>query len=184
MPFLFEKTELDGVVHIQPRIFSDSRGSFLETFKQSDFVQNGINENFVQSNLSHSAKGTLRGLHYQKDPSAQGKLVLAVSGVIFDVAVDVRKGSPNFGKWVSRTLTSARKDMLFIPEGFAHAFCVVSEEADVMYFCTREYAPRDEAGIIWNDPQIAVTWPTKAPLLSEKDTRLPLLAQADNNFIY
>ncbi len=184
MPFLFEKTELEGVVHIQPRIFSDSRGFFLETFKQSDFIQAGINENFVQSNFSHSTQDTLRGLHFQKNPSAQGKLVLALAGVIFDVAIDVRKSSPTFGKWVSRTLSAEKRNMLYIPAGFAHGFCVLSDTADVMYCCTREYAPRDEAGIIWNDPQIAVTWPVSAPLLSEKDTRLPLLAHADNNFIY
>ncbi len=182
MPFQFEPTELAGVVHIQPRIFNDSRGFFLETFKQSDFIQAGIKENFVQSNFSHSTKDTLRGLHYQKNPSAQGKLVLALSGVIFDVAIDLRKGSPTFGKWVSRMLSSEKRNMLYIPAGFAHGFCVLSDEADVMYYCTHEYAPRDEAGIIWNDPQIGVDWPVSQALLSEKDSRLPGLAQADNNF--
>lgn len=184
MPFQFEKTELPDIIYIQPKIFNDGRGFFFETFKQSDFRIYGFKENFVQSNYSHSTRGTLRGLHYQKNPSAQSKLVSVLSGEIFDVAVDIRKGSPTFGKWIGRTLNGPKKDMLFIPSGFAHGFYVLSDHADVMYFCTHEYSPKDEAGIIWNDPSLAIDWPVPNPILSKKDLANPLLQDAENNFTY
>jgi dTDP-4-dehydrorhamnose 3,5-epimerase len=168
-------TKLDGVYIIEPKVFYDDRGFFLETYHQRRYAENGINCNFVQDNLSHSMRGTLRGLHYQLE-WAQAKLIQVIKGVVFDVVVDIRRGSPSFGHWVGVNLSEENKRQLFVPEGFAHGFCVLSEAADVVYKCTDFYAPEDEGGILWSDPDIAIDWPIANPLLSDKDSRLPYLA--------
>ena len=169
MPFTFASTALPEVVIIEPRVFPDERGFFLETYKRSEFAANGIPDLFVQCNYSKSARGTLRGLHYQARPKAQGKLVSAVRGEIYDVAVDMREISPTFGKWVAISLTAENRKMLYVPAGFAHGFCVVSEEAEIQYMTTEEYAPELERGIIWNDPTLAIEWPISQPMLSVRD---------------
>lgn len=184
MPFEFKRLEIPEIIVIRPRVFEDGRGFFLETYKHSDFSGMGINENFVQDNHSKSEKGVLRGLHYQKEPAAQGKLVRCVKGKIFDVAVDIRKGSPTFGKWAGIELSGDNHTMIYIPPGFAHGFLVLSEYAEIIYKCTKEYSPPDDRGIIWNDPEINIGWPVKEPLLSEKDKKHPGLRNADNNFEY
>ena len=182
MPFEFSRGEIPDIVLIQPRLFRDGRGFFMETYKRSDFAAQGIPENFVQSNHSRSARGILRGLHYQKNPKAQGKLVRVLAGEIFDVAVDLRLGSPTYGKWLGSTLSGDRGSMIYIPPGFAHGFCVTSAEAEVLYMTTEEYAPEHEAGILWSDPELAINWPLADPQLSERDRRWPGLRAADNNF--
>jgi dTDP-4-dehydrorhamnose 3,5-epimerase len=184
MPFTFERLSIPQVVLIQPRVFSDSRGFFLETYKHSDFAKFGIGGHLVQENESRSVRGVLRGLHYQKNPKAQGKLVRCLDGRIFDVAADIRRGSPYFGKWVGVELSDQTKAMLYIPTGFAHGFVVLSDVAEVLYKCTEEYAPAEEAGIIWNDHQLGISWPMDQPILSERDRMLPPLEDADLNFIY
>ena len=168
-------TKLDGVYIIEPQVFSDDRGLFLETYHQRRYAETGINCNFVQDNFSRSVRGTLRGLHYQLQ-HAQAKLIQVIRGVVFDVVVDIRRGSPNFGQWAGVNLSDENKQQLFVPEGFAHGFCVVSEGADVVYKCTDFYAPEDERGIIWSDPNLAIDWPISEPLISAKDSRLPRLA--------
>jgi dTDP-4-dehydrorhamnose 3,5-epimerase len=164
-------------------VFEDERGFFTETYKYSVFASFGIRERFVQDNYSKSVKGVLRGLHYQKHPKAQGKLVMVIRGEIFDVAVDIRKGSPTCGKWVGLVLSSEDHRMLYVPAGFAHGFCALSDEAGVVYKVTGgEYAPELERGIVWNDPDLGITWPVKHPLISRKDAALPRLQEADNDF--
>lgn len=185
MPFNFVSMEIPEVINVEPRVFGDSRGFFMESYKNSEFQSNGIFGPFVQDNHSHSIRGTLRGLHYQKHPMAQGKLVQVINGEIFDVAVDIRKGSPTYGRSVGLKLSSENHQMLFVPVGFAHGFLVLSEEADVVYKVSGgEYAPELEGGIIWNDPDIGIQWPLENPVLSEKDRVLPLLQYADHNFGY
>jgi dTDP-4-dehydrorhamnose 3,5-epimerase len=184
MPFQFQRLDIPEVLLIEPRTFKDHRGFFMETYKRSDFVANGIAEEFVQSNYSHSTRGTLRGLHFQKHPQAQGKLLMAIRGEIFDVAVDIRKGSPTYGRWVSATLSDTNHRMLYVPVGFAHGFCVLSEEAGLVYHITAEYAQELEVGVLWNDPAIGIEWPISDPLLSQRDTQLPLLQEADVDFTY
>lgn len=182
MPFNFKQLSLPEVILVEPKVWGDERGFFVETYKQSDFAAAGIEECFVQDNLSRSSKGVLRGLHYQKKPKAQGKLIRCHRGSIFDVAVDIRKGSPTYAKWVGVELSEENGLLLYVPEGFAHGFVVLSDYADLFYKCTEEYSPENDAGIIWNDPAINISWPVEAPQLSPKDSRLPLLAEADNNF--
>jgi dTDP-4-dehydrorhamnose 3,5-epimerase len=148
----------------------------------SSFSANGISDAFVQDNLSHSRQGVLRGLHYQNHPKAQGKLVTVLKGEIFDVAVDIRKSSPTYGRWVGMTLSADCCRMLYISVGFAHGFCVLSEEATVSYKVTEEFAPDLDRGIAWNDPYIGIRWPIANPILSAKDAQLPLLREADNSF--
>ncbi len=184
MPFIFKKLSIPEVVLIKPKVFRDGRGFFMETYKYSDFARMGIKEYFVQDNYSKSLKGILRGLHFQKNPNAQGKLVLCLKGKIFDAAVDIRKGSPAFGQWVGAELSEENNLILYVPSGFAHGFVVLSETADVIYKCTREYSPEDDRGIIWNDPDINIHWPVKDPVLSEKDKNHPALKDADINFEY
>ncbi len=168
MPLTFTETDLPGTIIIEPAVFNDSRGYFLETYHQKKYSENGIDLPFVQDNHSHSSRGALRGLHYQlKHP--QGKLLYVIKGEILDVAVDIRKGSPNFGMWTSVVLSSENKKQFYVPPGFAHGFYVISEEADVTYKCTDLYAPGDEYGVIWNDPELGIDWPVDSPLLSEKD---------------
>jgi dTDP-4-dehydrorhamnose 3,5-epimerase len=175
MPSTFETTALPGVMVIVPKVFGDSRGFFMETFKRSEFEAAGLPTTFVQENHSKSSAGTLRGLHYQKAPKAQGKLVRVTRGEIFDVAVDIREGSPTYLKWVGVTLSEENRTSLFVPAGFAHGFCVVSAEAEVIYKTTEEYAPELEHGIKWDDPELGITWPVVNPNLSERDKVWPLL---------
>lgn len=171
----FLETELPGVVLIEPDVHKDARGFFLETFHAERYAAGGIRGPFVQDNHSHSARGTLRGLHAQlKKP--QGKLVRAVAGEMFDVAVDIRRGSPGFGRWVGVTLSGSNYRQLYIPPGFAHGFCVLSEEVDVEYKCTDFYDPSDEVTVLWSDPEIGVRWPVTAPILSSRDAVAPPLA--------
>jgi dTDP-4-dehydrorhamnose 3,5-epimerase len=184
MPFIFQRLAIPELILIEPRRFEDRRGFFLETYKYSDFAQNGITEHFVQHNYSHSTRSVLRGLHYQRSPHAQGKLVQCIKGKIFDVAVDIRKGSPTFMRWISAELSEGNNCMFYIPPGFAHGFLVLSDIADVIYKCTGEYSPADDRGIIWNDPDILIQWPIPDPILSEKDASHPLLRDTDNNFEY
>jgi len=183
MPFNFKSFDLAGPVLVTPRRFNDDRGYFFELYKHSDFVQAGIKEHLVQDNFSRSTRNVLRGLHYQMAPKAQGKLVMCIRGSIFDVAVDIRKDSPQYGKWVGAELNDETRSMLYIPAGFAHGFQVLSDAAEVMYKCTDEYSPASERGIIWNDPEINVTWPLANPLLSGKDQIYPRLRDAENNFL-
>jgi dTDP-4-dehydrorhamnose 3,5-epimerase len=176
MPFSFQELEIPGVILIESRRFTDTRGFFLELYKASEFVAHGI-PTFIQDNCSHSVHGVLRGLHYQLPPKAQGKLVMAFSGRVFDVAVDIRQHSPTYRKWVGVELSADNGHMLYIPPGLAHGFCVLSEETDFVYKVTEEYAPELERGIIWNDPEIGIQWPIAEPIVSPRDAQLPSLEQ-------
>jgi dTDP-4-dehydrorhamnose 3,5-epimerase len=168
-------TALPGVLVIEPTVARDERGLFLETWRADAFAAAGIADTFVQDNYSRSARGTLRGLHWQwRKP--QAKLVRVVAGAIFDVVVDVRRGSPTFGRWLGLELSAETFRQLYIPVGFAHGFCVTSETADVEYKCSDVYDPGGEAGLIWNDPGVGITWPVSEPVLSRKDARNPSLA--------
>ena len=184
MPFRFQPLAIPEVILVEPEKNGDARGFFMETYQYEIFADNGITPRFLQDNHSRSAKGVLRGLHYQKDPFAQGKLVKVVIGEIFDVAVDIRRGSPTFGQWVGERLSAENGRLLYVPPGFAHGFCVLSKTADLIYKTTDYYRPESEKGIIWNDPQIGVEWPVSDPLLSARDQKLPILEQADFNFVY
>ncbi len=169
-------TSLDGVIIIEPKVFADNRGFFMETYHQRRYNDSGINRIFVQDNLSFSVKGTLRGLHFQvRHP--QAKLVQAITGEIFDVAVDIRRDSPTFGKWVGVRLSEQNKRQLFIPEGFAHGFCVLSETALFSYKCSEVYAPGDEGGVLWSDPEIGIEWPVEHPIISDKDKKYQRLSE-------
>jgi dTDP-4-dehydrorhamnose 3,5-epimerase len=171
------ETAIPSVKVIEPKVFGDHRGFFLETYHRKRYREAGIGTDFVQDNHSRSKKGILRGLHYQlRHP--QGKLVWCIVGSIFDVAVDLRPGSTSFGKWVGVNLSSENKKQVWVPPGFAHGFCVTSEHAEVIYKCTDLYDAADEGGIVWNDPTVAIDWPITDPILSDKDAKLPLLEQA------
>jgi len=184
MPFEFARAEIPDIVVIQPRLFRDDRGFFMESYKRSDFAAHGIAETFVQSNHSRSPRGIVRGLHYQKHPKAQGKLVRTLLGEVFDVAVDLRRGSPTYGRWDGLVLSAENRKAIYVPPGFAHGFCVTSEAAEVLYMTTEEYSPSHEAGVIWNDPDLAIRWPVADLELSERDRHWPRLRDADNNFEY
>ena len=171
-----EKTQLPGVVILHPNVFADDRGFFMETYNQVFFGDQGLPDQFVQDNHSRSSKGVLRGLHYQY-PQWQGKLVRVINGEIFDVAVDIRRDSPDFGKWVGVYLSETNHQQLYVPPGYAHGFCVVSDVADVVYKCTTVYKPQDDAAIRWNDSEIGIEWPVKNPLVSDKDRQAPLLSE-------
>lgn len=176
MPFEFKKLDLDGVILVTPKVFDDKRGFFLESYKKSEFFENGITVEFKQDNHSKSTKGVLRGLHYQLPPHAQAKLVRCTKGKIFDIAVDIRKNSPTFGKWIGEVLSEENKKMLFIPVGFAHGFVVLSDEAELSYKATEEYSPESDKGIKWNDPTININWGIDyEPIISEKDNKQPCL---------
>lgn len=159
-----------------PDVFGDSRGFFQETYKAEKYRDAGIDAVFIQDNWSRSVKGTLRGLHYQL-PNPQDKLVWVVRGEIYDVAVDVRRGSPTFGKWVAAVLSEANHHQFFVPAGFAHGFCVLSDEVDFMYKCSDYYSPKDEKGILWSDPSLAIPWPVRNPVLSKRDSALKPLSE-------
>ncbi|MDR3543879.1 MAG: dTDP-4-dehydrorhamnose 3,5-epimerase [Desulfosporosinus sp.] len=167
-------TKLPGVMIIEPMVFGDARGFFMETWNQARYVAHGLPAVFVQDNLSFSQKGVLRGLHFQ-NPNAQGKLVYVLQGEVFDVVVDIRVGSPTFGKWVGVTLSSENKRQFYVPEGFAHGFCVTSETVLFAYKCTEIYQPQSEQGVSWQDSDLGIEWPIEMPLLSEKDMNYPRL---------
>lgn len=171
--FTFEKNEIDGLCVITPKCFGDNRGYFMETYRYSDFAENGLDMEFVQDNQSKSSKGVLRGLHYQGNNS-QGKLVRVVKGEVFDVAVDLRSESKTFGKWFGVMLSEENKKMFYIPEGFAHGFLVISDEAEFVYKCTNYYDPSSEGGIMWNDADVGIKWPISKDMeinLSDKDKK-------------
>ena len=177
MPFTFSECELPGLVIIEPRVFPDSRGFFMESFKESDFLKAGIDARFVQDNHSLSSKNVVRGLHFQLPPAAQAKLVRVVRGAVWDVAVDLRKGSSSFGRWHGLELSENNLRMLYIPEGFAHGFISLMDNTHLLYKCSSEYNPSYDSGIRWDDPEISISWPAASPLVSEKDAVLPLLSQ-------
>jgi len=174
------ETQLPGVVIIEPKIFEDSRGFFMEIWSQRRYAEVGLPERFVQDNVSFSRKGVLRGLHFQ-NPNAQAKLVYVLRGEVFDVAVDIRIGSPTFGEWVGVSLSETNRRQLYIPEGFAHGYCVTSQSALFAYKCTGFYEPTAEGGISWEDQALGIDWPCSKPILSEKDRRLPRLAEVPLN---
>jgi dTDP-4-dehydrorhamnose 3,5-epimerase len=180
MPFKFTRLSIPDIILIEPKVFRDDRGSFVETYKYSDFAAYGITDSFVQDNHSTSVKGVLRGLHYQTNPKAQGKLIRCMKGKIFDIAVDIRRSSPTYSKWAGYDLSEETNLMLYIPPGFAHGFMVLSDKAEVLYKCTTEYSPENERGIFWNDPDINIDWPIKNPVLSAKDKAYPVLKDSDN----
>lgn len=184
MPFEVEKLEIPDVLLIKPKVFTDQRGFFMELFKSSEFRKIGIDLSFVQDNLAMSSKGVLRGLHYQLVPAEQGKLVSCLRGRIWDVAVDIRRGSPWFGKWVARELSEHTKHMLWIPPGFAHGYVSLEDNSLVFYKVTGEYSPEHERGILWSDPDLGISWPVENPVVSEKDASLPPLKDAEFNFTY
>lgn len=177
MPFKFSRLEM-GVILVDPDVFADERGFFMETYKESDFKRAGIDSTFSQDNHSFSKKGVIRGLHFQRAPMSQGKLVRVISGRVWDVAVDVRMDSPTFRKCLSIELSSENNRMLYIPAGFAHGFLALSDDVHLMYKCTMEYDPRFDAGVRWDDPDIGISWPISKPIVSKKDTNLPLLRDA------
>lgn len=182
--FRFARLKIPDVVLIEPTVFSDNRGFFMETYNFKEFAEFGLKDEYVQDNHSRSVRGVIRGLHYQLKDRAQAKLIRVTRGKIFDVAVDIRKGSPYFGKWVGVMLSEENKRILYIPEGFAHGFCVISDEADVLYKVTDFYSPEHERGIIWNDLEIGIQWPEKNPIISEKDRSWPSLKEAEIDFQY
>ncbi len=175
----FQNTALDGVILVRPTVHGDGRGFFVETYHQERYVDGGITERFVQDNHSRSKGRTLRGLHAQL-LRPQGKLVRAIEGEIFDIAVDVRRGSPTFGKWVGEVLSAENFHQLYVPPGFLHGFCVLSDSAQVEYKVTTFYDSADEYGVIWNDPDIAIEWPLEDPLLSDRDHAAPSLREIED----
>jgi len=185
MPFSFKRLDIPDVVLIKPQVFSDERGFFMEIYKYGEFSSCGIKDHFVQDNHSKSfSKGVNRGLHFQKKPCEQAKLVRTISGSVLDVAVDIRRGSPTFGKWVSAILSAKNKSMLYIPVGFAHGFCVQEDDTEIVYRCSHEYSPEHDRGIIWSDPKIGISWLVNNPILSARDKNWPSLAEADIGFSY
>ena len=169
------QTSLPGVVIVEPRVFDDERGFFMESFNAEDFAEAGLPTRFVQDNHSRSTRGVLRGLHYQY-PAWQGKLVRTLVGELFDVAVDIRRGSSHFGEWFGLILSAENRKQLYVPPGFAHGFCVLSDVCEMAYKCTSLYVPDDDACVLWNDPDIGIEWPIENPILSEKDAAAPALA--------
>ncbi|MFB6199695.1 MAG: dTDP-4-dehydrorhamnose 3,5-epimerase [Candidatus Nanohaloarchaea archaeon] len=185
MPFEFEESGIPGVIIVKPQVFEDERGFFLETYVEEDFREAGIEAEFVQDNHSRSEEGVLRGLHYQKGEHAQAKLVRCTKGKILDVAVDLRKDSDTFGEHVKVELSKENKKMLFVPRGFAHGFLTLEGPAEVQYKVDNDYAPDQEAGIIWNDPELDIYWPVENPKLPEKDQEWPNLEKAkENNLLF
>ena len=182
MSFEFMDTNIPEVKVIIPKVFKDKRGFFIESFKKSDFVKNGIPFEFVQDNYSNSSKDVLRGLHYQLNPQSQGKLVRCIKGSLLDVVVDIRKGSPTYGKYVSVKLTGINFKMLWVPPGFAHGFLSLEDNTEMMYKCTEEYSPDYDSNIAWNDFEIGINWGINDPIISEKDKFAPSLKDAKNNF--
>lgn len=182
----FTNTNLEGVLVVEPRVFGDHRGWFMETYSETAFSGEGLKLEFVQDNHSFSAaKGTLRGLHYQLNPKAQTKLVRCTKGAIYDVAVDIRRGSPTYGAWFGIELSAENKKQLLIPKGFAHGFMTITEDVEVQYKVDELYAPECDGGILWSDPEIGISWPLNIqPVLSAKDEKAPRLADVEHNFVY
>ena len=180
------RLEIPDVLLISPTVFGDARGYFLESFRADKLAEFGVTAQFVQDNMSSSTRNVVRGLHYQKDPYAQGKLVRVIEGEVFDVAVDIRADSPWYGRWVGRLLSAENKESMYVPPGFAHGFCVVSETAQFHYKCTGYYAPEYERSVLWRDAALGIDWPVSADeaILSEKDATAPVLAVADNTYVY
>lgn len=184
MPFEFKKLSIPGLILVEPLVFHDERGFFMETYKYSDFAQAGITERFVQDNHSRTVKGVLRGLHYQNVPAAQGTLVSVIRGKVFDVAVDIRVGSPTYGKWISEIISADSKLMIYIPPGCAHGFYAMSDEVELLYKMTEEYSPENESGIRWDDEEIGIGWPDRSPLLNARDRMWPTLKMTKNDYTY
>tara|TARA_Y100001934_G_C12164627_1_gene683647 strand:+ start:248 stop:799 length:552 start_codon:yes stop_codon:yes gene_type:complete len=183
MEFFCEKTDIPDLLIITHEMFEDGRGFFVESYRQNSLAEFGLPD-FVQDNHSRSTKGVLRGLHYQLEPCSVGKLVRCMRGEIYDVAVDIRKGSPTYSKWFGLHLSKENHKMLYVPPGFAHGFLTLSDDAEVFYKMTGYYSQEHDRGILWNDPAIGVEWPECSPLLSEKDALAPTLAHAENNSSY
>lgn len=184
MSFELIDTDLVDLKIIKPRLYGDERGFFMEVFKRSEFRALGIDDDFVQINHSRSQKGVLRGLHYQRNPHAQSKLVRVIHGEVYDVVVDLRKGSPTYMKWFGQTLNTNNNLIMYVPKGFAHGFCVLSEYAEFLYSCGAEYSLESEAGLRYDDPDIGIDWPIDDVQLSDKDKNLPYSKDIENNFIY
>ncbi|MDE8675361.1 dTDP-4-dehydrorhamnose 3,5-epimerase [Priestia aryabhattai] len=179
------KTKFEDAVLIEPKVFGDHRGFFTESYNKEMFQQNGIDMDFIQDNHSLSQQpGTLRGMHYQLNDRAQTKLVRVTRGAIYDVIVDIRKGSPTYGEWQGFILSADNKRQLLVPKGFAHGFCTIVENTEVQYKVDELYSPEHDRGIAWNDPVLNIDWPFNNPVLSDKDTKHPTLAEADNNFTW
>ena len=184
MPFIFNKTKIKDVIWIEPKVFGDNRGFFMESYKKSEFVQNGITCEFVQDNHSKSTKGVLRGLHYQAAPKSQAKLIRCSKGKIYDVVVDLRKNSTTFGQWLKIELSEENKHMLFVPEGFAHGFTVLSDEAELIYKTNTEFSPEHDRGLLWCDKEVNIDWGIDfEPILSEKDKIQPTLKEIQSDLI-
>ena len=179
MSFSFKSLAIPEVILVEPKVFSDDRGYFLESFKISDFLLNHIPNYFVQDNLSFSKRNVIRGMHFQKKPKEQGKLVSVIKGSVLDVAVDLREESPTFMKWIAVELNDKQHAMLYIPEGFAHGFLSLTDEVYLVYKCTKEYDPKFDSGIRWDDPDIGIKWPVNKPVVSEKDQYLPYFKHLD-----
>jgi dTDP-4-dehydrorhamnose 3,5-epimerase len=177
MPFTFTKTKIEGVVIVQPQVFGDERGFFMESYKKSEFAENGIDIEFVQDNHSSSQKNVLRGIHFQREPMAQGKLVRVTKGAVFDVAVDLNPASPTFKEWVGVELTETNHTMLYIPPGFGHGFATLADDTHFLYKCTALYSPEHDGGVKFDDPDIGIEWPVKDPIVSAKDASLPYLKE-------
>ncbi|CEE03064.1 MULTISPECIES: dTDP-4-dehydrorhamnose 3,5-epimerase [Bacillaceae] len=178
-------TSIPDVKILEPKVFGDHRGYFMESYNKKLFAELGLDYHFVQDNQSLSREvGVIRGLHFQLNPKAQLKLVRAVRGVIYDVVVDIRKGSPTYGKWTGVILSEYNNRQLLVPKGFAHGFCTLVPDCIVAYKVDEFYSPEHDGGILWNDPALGIDWPTSAPILSDKDTKHPTLAEADLNFVY
>ena len=184
MSFKFERLDIPDAVLVEAAASPDDRGFFRELYRVSAFASAGLRGPFVQDNVSRSTRGVLRGLHYQKAPQAQTKLIGVVRGVVFDVAVDLRHGSPAYGRWVGAELSDQNHRLLYLPEGIAHGFCVLSDSADVVYKVTAEYAPALERGVVWNDPDLGIRWPIETPRVSVRDAGLPRLRDTDHDFSY
>lgn len=179
------KTKFEDAILIEPKVFGDHRGFFTESYNKEMFQQNGIDMDFIQDNHSLSQQpGTLRGMHYQLNDRAQTKLVRVTRGAIYDVIVDIQKGSPTYGEWQGFILSADNKRQLLVPKGFAHGFCTIVENTEVQYKVDELYSPEHDRGIAWNDPALNIDWPFNNPVLSDKDTKHPILAEADNNFTW
>ena len=184
MPFEFERQKIEDVILIKPKVFGDNRGFFMESYKKSEFFANGIDVEFNQDNHSKSSKGVLRGLHYQAAPYSQAKIVRCGKGKIYDVAVDIRQNSKTFGQYVKVELSEENKQMLYIPVGFAHGFVALTDEVEILYKASEEYAPQADRGILWNDPDINIDWGIDfEPLLSDKDRKQPRLCEINKEEI-
>lgn len=175
------KCEIEGLLIVEPVVFGDERGFFMETYSKTKYSEVGIDAEFVQDNHSKSTRDVIRGLHYQVNPG-QEKLVRVLSGEVFDVAVDIRRNSPTFGRWEGVLLSAENKRQFYVPKGFAHGFCVLSDIAEFAYKCGDYYSPKDERGIAWDDPEIAIDWPLTHPILSERDKTHPKLSEAGHDF--